>query len=611
MSRKSMSNRARKKRQHKKLADQKAVKKQAVHNVEEPAEQTSEVIEEEDEEIQIKKPHPGSENLIPFSKRTEEERRAIARAGGKASGEARRKRRDLVDQLNTLLAAPASDKDKKQISKAMGVDESEIDSQQAVISVAMISEARKGNVKAFEAIAKVTTTDSETDREMVKLRREELKMKRERHEAEMQEIRERHASEQNGRGYHGIPVMSISPNFAPTVRDIILHAHVEYIFPGGRGSTKSSLISIAIIDLIMHIPGINALSMRKVGDTLRGSVYNQILWAISELNLENEFICTVSPLEITRKSTKQKIFFRGLDDFGKIKSIKPLVGYIGILWFEELDQYNGEEEIRKVEQSAMRGGDKAWVFKSFNPPRSKLSWANKYVMQPKDNALVIPSDYRSVPPEWLGQNWLDEAELLKKNNPAAYENEYLGVANGNGGNVFENVTIREITDEEIEQFDRIYNGVDWGWYPDPFDYVRVYYNHAQMRIFIYAEYRANKMSNLDTAQVLKDQFNVGDEIVTCDSADPKSVSDYRTYGIAARGAEKGPGSVEYSMKWLASRAEIVIDPKRCPYAAEEFSVYEFMRDKEGNVVSGYPDSNNHSIDAVRYALNPVWKRRGN
>ena len=606
MSRKSMSNRARKKRQQKKAIKQ---AKQIKAKVETPHEDLSEGSELED--IQIKKPHPGSENLIPFSKRTEEERRAIARAGGKASGEARRKRRDLVDQLNTLLAAPASDKDKKQISKAMGVDESEIDSQQAVISVAMISEARKGNVKAFEAIAKVTTTDSETDREMVKLRREELKMKRERHEAEMQEIRERHASEQDGNGYHGVPVMAISPNFAPTVRDIVLHAHVEFIFPGGRGSTKSSFISLMIIDLIMTVPGINALATRKVGDTLRGSVYNQILWAISELNLEKEFTCTVSPLEITRKSTKQKIFFRGLDDFGKIKSIKPLVGYIGILWFEELDQYNGAEEIRKVEQSAMRGGDRAWIFKSFNPPRSKLSWANKYVMQPKENALVVPSDYRSVPPEWLGQNWLDEAELLKKNNPAAYENEYLGVANGNGGNVFENVTIREITDEEIEQFDRIYNGIDWGWYPDPFDFVRVYYNHAQMRIFIFAEYRANKMSNMDTAQVLMDQFKIGDEIVTCDSAEQKSVSDYRTYGIAARGAEKGPGSVEYSMKWLASRAEIVIDPKRCPYAAEEFSVYEFMRDKEGNVVSGYPDENNHSIDAVRYALNPVWKRRGN
>ena len=119
------------------------------------------------------------------------------------------------------------------------------------------------------------------------------------------------------------------------------------------------------------------------------------------------------------------------------------------------------------------------------------------------------------------------------------------------------------------------------------------------------------MKNPDTAEVLKDEYNVGRyDIVTCDSAEEKSVADYRAFGINARAAEKGPGSVRYGMKWLQSLVKIVIDPIRCPETAKEFKKYEYVLDKEGNPTSAYPDVDNHSIDAVRYGLETVWKRRG-
>ena len=119
------------------------------------------------------------------------------------------------------------------------------------------------------------------------------------------------------------------------------------------------------------------------------------------------------------------------------------------------------------------------------------------------------------------------------------------------------------------------------------------------------------MKNIDTAQVLKEEYNVGRyDIVTCDSAEPKSVSDYRTYGINARSAEKGRDSVRYGMKWLQSLVKIVIDPIRCPETAKEFSKYEYELTKDGEPTSVYPDKDNHSIDAVRYGLEQVWKRKG-
>lgn len=410
--------------------------------------------------------------------------------------------------------------------------------------------------------------------------------------------------------YTGIPATMVAPPFAPVIFDIENRTYNEYVFPGGRGSTKSTFVGLQIIDLIMKNEGIHALVTRQVADTLRTSVYAQIQWGIDALGLEDEFHCTVSPLEITRKSTGQKIYFRGADDPNKIKSIKVPFGYIGVLWFEELDQFKGEEAVRKIEQSVIRGGDLAYIFKSFNPPKSANNWANKYIKIPKKTRLITWSTYLEVPKHWLGKPFIDEAEHLKEVNPVAYENEYMGVANGTGGNVFDNVTIREISDEEIKQFDGLYNGVDFGWYPDPFHFGRVHYDAARMKLYIFKEFRANKMKNKDTADKMVELGITPNDIITCDSAEPKSIGDYKSYGLLARGAEKGPGSVDYSMKWLQSLTEIIIDNARCPHTAVEFLNYEYDRDKEGNVISGYPDKDNHAIDGVRYATNPIWKRRG-
>lgn len=238
-----------------------------------------------------------------------------------------------------------------------------------------------------------------------------------------------------------------------------------------------------------------------------------------------------------------------------------------------------------------------------------MNWANKYIKIPRGDRLTTESTYLTVPKKWLGKQFIDDAEFLKQTNPTAYENEYIGIANGTGGNVFDNVTIKSISDEKIAEFYHIYKGIDWGLYPDLFAYTACYYDLARLTLYIFDEYRCNKRSNHETADILIKKHGVHySDVIICDSAENKSIEDYRSYGLSARGAEKGPGSVEYSMKWLQSLKEIVIDNKRCPETAKEFLEYE--RDREGNVITGYPDKNNHSIDAVRYALSSIWKRRG-
>lgn len=403
---------------------------------------------------------------------------------------------------------------------------------------------------------------------------------------------------------------SVSPAFKESHHAIKNGEINELVEKGGRGGAKSSFISIEIILLILKNPMIHACVFRKVGNTLRTTVYAQICWAISELGLTQKFKCTVSPMECTYLPTGQKIMFFGLDDPGKVKSIKVPFGYIGIDWFEELDQFDGPEQIRNVEQSTLRGGAFSFAFKSFNPPAMARNWANRYALESKPGKMVHHSTYQTTPVEWLGPRFIADAEHLKATNETAYRHEYLGEVVGSGTAVFENLQIRAITDEEIEGFDRITNGVDWGWYPDPWAWNRVHYDAARKTLYLFDELTRNRTSNRETADLVKERIPE-DELIIADSAEEKSCSDYRSFGLRCRGAEKGPGSVNYSMKWLQSLNAIVIDPKRCPDSAKEFLEYEYERDKKtGEVMEGYPDTANHHIDAVRYAMNQTWKRRG-
>lgn len=400
----------------------------------------------------------------------------------------------------------------------------------------------------------------------------------------------------------------LGPAFHGLARDVFRHGHTHYDLSGGRGSLKSSCVSLLVPLLLLQNPNAHALVLRKVANTIRDSVYTQYIWGIEKLGMAEFWDAKVQPMTLIYKPTGQKIMFRGADDPMKIKSIKVPFGYIAITHFEEKDQFAGPEERRNILQSTMRGGPVFWNFESYNPPISRDNWANIDSLEERADRLCHKSTYLESPREWLGEEFILEAEHLRTTNERAYRHEYLGEAVGTGGNVFENLELREITDGEIAGFDRIYQGVDWGWFPDPFAFIRLHYDHARETIYLIDEIYENKMPNDVSARKIKEK-KFTDTYITCDNAEPKSIADYRAMGLPAKEVNKGPGSVDYSMKWL-QRRKIVIDKRRTPNAHKEFVSYEYERDKDGNFISGYPDINNHAIDATRYALERAWRRMG-
>ena len=509
------------------------------------------------------------ENLKPFtSNQSREEAVRNGQKGGIASGYSRRQKKALSDYVKIIAESPASSTAKKKLAK-MGIADEDANNM-AVVATSLYKKAADGNIQAIEKWEQLTAASKDDDEK------------------------------------YELPARVLGKAFVDINRQI--KPNIEYVFEGGRGGLKSSFVAFKIVELIKNNPQMHACITRQVAGTLKDSVYANMKWAINELGLMEEFECKVSPLEIKYIKTGQTIYFRGLDDETKLKSIKPEFGYIGILWKEEKDQMKGDVQERSVNQSVLRGGDESYDFSSYNPPKSKSNWVNRIKLIPNPKRVIHHSSYLEAPAEWLGQKFIDDAAHLKEINPEAYEHEYLGVPNGDGGNVFEYLEIRDITDEEISRMDRIFAGVDYGWYPDAFCYLRTYYDSAREKIYLIDELYVNKWSNSKTADWIKKK-GYDDYTMICDSAEPKSVNDFRDAGLPARGAIKGPGSIEYGFKFLQTKT-LVIDPKRTPNAYKEITEYEYDRDKEGNVISGYPDGNDHAISALRYAYEPLFNRRG-
>ncbi len=397
----------------------------------------------------------------------------------------------------------------------------------------------------------------------------------------------------------------ISPNFYDLHHDFKAENHTEYWLRGGRGSTKSTFASVEILLGLIDDPEANAVVFRRYSNELRDTVFGQFIWSIEKLGISDKFRLQYSPMMIIVAATGQKILFKGADNPLKTKSINIGRGYLKYAWFEEVDQFGGMGDIRNLLQSLFRGEDKHRIaIFSYNPPKSGRSWVNQEVTIPKPGRVVHTSDYLGVPSEWLGHVFLTEAEHLRQTNPAAYDHEYLGIETGTGLEIFTNLDIRPISDEEIAAFDRIRQGLDFGYAVDPASFERMHHDSTRRRLYLFAEVSGIGLSNRDIWRLVQ-QYN--DTTTIADSAEPKSIAELRAEGMRIDGAKKGPDSVQYGIRKLQELEAIVIDPSRCPRAAGEFQNYAHEQTRSGEVRSDYPDKDNHTIDAVRYALEDDFK----
>lgn len=517
----------------------------------------------------------GFNNLIPLNQRSEEERKRIASMGGKASGEARRKKRDIYQITNMMLNAELSYEGRRTVETICGEMPEEALTNNALIVAGQIRAAYEGDTSAFKVLA---------------------------------EFQDRGIEEEDVDNYT-IPITDITKDFVDVYRAV--HeafesgTYREIISLGGRGSIKSNFWAAVAEETIYNDPQAHVVYTRRYKVDLRGSVYHQFQKTIIRHGRLDDWDFTTSPMMARYKKTGQCVLFVGADKPISLKSFNLPFGYVKLLIHEECDEMAGIEQMDNIEDTFLRNDVYALDVKVYNPPKSKNNFMNRYraECENKEGTFICHSYYYNVPIKWLGKRFFERAEWFKVNKPLYYANNYLGEVTGTGGGIFENIEERTISDEEIDNFDSFEHGLDFG-YEHPQAFIQCHYDYENDIIYPIKEVYAVKCKNSVFSRKIKQYKNV--ELI-CDSARPDNIADMADWGFNVVGAvkrwkDKGRA---YCWEWLQMANKIVVDKKRTPHLYEELTTLEFEQLKDGTFSSEYPTLGEDCVMALIYALNRI------
>ena len=373
---------------------------------------------------------------------------------------------------------------------------------------------------------------------------------------------------------------------------------------GSRGSKKSKTTALNMINRIIEYPESNGLCVRRYGNTMRDSVYSDLLWAIHKLGLDAYFDWTVSPMQITRISTGQKIMFRGLDDGLKVTSISVDKGCLCWVWIEEAFEITNEDDFNKLDMS-IRGEVPEGYFKqitlTFNP-WSATTWLKPRFFDVPDEDVFAKTT------TWRCNEWLDDAdrkifEKMEKNNPRRYRIEGNGDWGIAEGLIYENYKVEDFDVDEIRSIPGIKSAfnLDFG-FTDPNAFVCELVDNTNMKIYVFDEWYETGVTNRVIAAKIK-EMGYGGQIIVCDSAEPKSIAELQDEGIKAEPSRKGKDSVNHGIQ-LIQNYEIIVHPK-CVEFHKEISNYCWAKDKNGKPTDKPDHEFSHGMDSMRYGVTKI------
>jgi len=374
---------------------------------------------------------------------------------------------------------------------------------------------------------------------------------------------------------------------------------------GSRASKKSKTSAIWYAFWLNKkgFENANLIVFRKTYRTIKDSCFTDLKWALDRLGVINDWNITLSPLEMTRKSTGQKILFRGLDDTLKVTSITVEKGVLCWAWLEEAYEVMKEDDFNILDES-IRGECPAPLFKqwtiTFNP-WNEHHWLKKrfFDCPPDPDILAITTNY-------MCNEWLDAADIkvfedMKKRNPRRYAVAGLGGWGIVDGLVYENWKEEAFGIDEIRSKPGMIScfGLDFGYTNDPSALFCGLLDLKEKRLFVFDEMYEKGLSNKRIAETVQ-AMGYGKERITADSAEPKSIDELKSLGLRVKAATKGKDSIKNGIQWIQD-LEIIIHP-RCVNFITEISNYTWDTDKFGTKLNVPIDDFNHIMDAMRYAL---------
>ena len=383
------------------------------------------------------------------------------------------------------------------------------------------------------------------------------------------------------------------------------------VLKGGKGSKKSTTTALNLIYRLMKYSESNLLVVRAVMNTHRDSTFAQLKWAQEKLGVAHLWKNTVSPLEMTYLPTGQKILFRGFDDVLKLASTTVEKGYLCWVWIEEAFEIESEADFEKLDLSVPRGEIPDHLFKqttlTFNP-WSEYHWLKKRFFDSER------PDVDSFSTNYLINEFLDETdravfERLKEENPRRYAVAGLGEWGIADGLVYENWDVKDFDPAKLGKESKeewqyaSFFGLDYGYTNDPTAFIAFAVNPLKKQIWIYDEHYETRMLNSDIAKMITAK-GYAKERIRADAAEPKSNDDLKRLGISRIAPSvKGKDSIINGISKI-QEYRIFVKPS-CKNTIAELSSYCWKKDKSDNGINVPEDTNNHLMDAMRYAFYDV------
>ncbi|MCP4178047.1 MAG: PBSX family phage terminase large subunit [bacterium] len=366
------------------------------------------------------------------------------------------------------------------------------------------------------------------------------------------------------------------------------------ILKGGAGSGKSVFLADKIIFRILTEKNHKILVMRKVGTTLRESVFALFKNRFNVFGLTDFAKINKSDMKISLPAFNSEIIFIGADDIEKLKSITGITS----VWLEEATEFS-EKDLNQI-NLRLRGLTQFYkqIALSFNPIDPEHWIKKRFFDQKQENTTLIETNYKHN--RFLDEEYKEELERLKNIDYYYYQVYVLNQWGVLQGKIFKNYEVKDFS--EIEPtFDWFYQGVDWGFSIDPFAFIKLYVDIKHKIIYVCEELYLYGYSNDQSAEEVK---KIADNSNICaDSAEPKSIRDFCAFGLSTIAAKKGAGSIDYGIKKIQG-CKVIISPK-CINAKKEFDNYKYSQDKNDNITRKPVDKDNHIIDSMRYALEDV------
>lgn len=370
------------------------------------------------------------------------------------------------------------------------------------------------------------------------------------------------------------------------------------ILYGGAGSGKSFFAAQKLIIRLLGNKRQKFLVIRKVGKTLRNSVYARLKAQIAAWGLQNIIQARDGTLSFINTLNGNEIITSGIDDPEKIKSIDGITG----VWIEEASEL-APDDFDQLDLR-VRGIHHTYIqfILTFNPI-IETHWLKKRFFDRVDpDATICHSTYLDNP--FLDEGYRRRMEKLKDTNPHYYDVYALGKWGTLGGLVFNNWEV--IKAPNPSAFNLVYYGMDFG-FNDPSAI-----NAVAMRdgcLYILDELHGVEWTNQDLIREAEKWGLPKNAIILADSAEPDRIMEFRRAGFRrVQGVKKGKGSRLSSYDWLKSLPKIYI-ADHCTETIKEFQGHKYLTDKDGNTLEEPEDFNNHHIDAIRYATQLLQRQQ--